>query len=302
MSEGPEVRIIADLLYQSASNQVIQDIIHKKLSAELRNKILGATIEEVKTFGKNIVIKFSSGVYLRNHMMLWGKWRIYDKKDFDNGLAIPPTRYSYYGKTRVKTNHEILMQKESQDVRSDNRVRLILSTAEKVLIEFNGPIIEFSMDDPSHRAPISLLGPDALNQHYDKDRVVSNLFSKSKKHLNLLISDGLLDQQILSGIGNKYKSEILFLTEINPFKKVSSLSSGEIHKLVSSIPNVLNTGYTNNGCTRLPTTNHKKGSRDKKYWVFRRSGKECWKCGTKIVSERKMTQRQTFWCPTCQAL
>ena len=82
MSEGPEVRIAADKIYAALSNGItIENIIYNKINDEIKNKIIGSSVEYVKTFGKNIVIKFSTTVYLRNHMMMWGKWRIYDRKN-----------------------------------------------------------------------------------------------------------------------------------------------------------------------------------------------------------------------------
>ena len=301
MSEGPEVRIVADKILQAALNIPIEDIKSNKLDQQMKSQIINSKINAVKTYGKNIVINFSSGIYLRNHMMMWGKWRIYDRKDFETGVARPPPRRSYFSKAKgVNTNSMFQKNIEPLDVRKDNRIRLIIITASKVLIEFNGPILEFSLDDPSGRAPISLLGPDGLDQNYNKNKVISNLNSKSENYPDLLISDCLLDQQIISGIGNKYKSEILFLNKIYPFRKVSSLSPDELDKLTTSIPNVLNMGYKNNGYTTMLSSNNKSQFQNSRHWVFRRSGKDCLKCGTKIVSERTITKRQTFWCPKCQ--
>src|SRR5690349_21637345 len=158
MSEGPEVKIVADKILQAALSESILDIKSNKLDQQMKRKILHSKIKSVKTYGKNIVIQFSSGIYLRNHMMIWGKWRIYDRKDFDNSIARPPPQRSYFSKySDVKTSSVIPERIESLDVRKDTRIRLIITTANKVLIEFNGPIIEFSSDDPSRRAPISLL-------------------------------------------------------------------------------------------------------------------------------------------------
>lgn len=301
MSEGPEVKIVADKILQAIVNTSIEDIKCNKLDQQMKNKILHSKVKTVKTYGKNIVIKFLS-IYLRNHMMMWGKWRIYDRKKFDDGVARPPPRKIYLNNSKdANTTSTIKKKIESLDVRKDKRIRLIITTANKVLIEFNGPILEFSTYDPSLRPPISLLGPDGLDQNYDKNKVISNLISKSKSSPNLSISECLLDQQVIAGIGNKYKSEILFLNEIYPFRKILLLSDNELDELATSIPNVLNMGYKNSGSTVSSSLNGKKQSQNSRHWVFRRSGKECLKCGTKIISERTITKRQTFWCPKCQA-
>lgn len=92
MSEGPEVKIVADKILASMYGKKIEDIIFKNMNIDIKNRIIGSELKEIKTFGKNIVMKFSSGIYLRNHMMMWGKWKIYDRYEYDNGLAIPPVR------------------------------------------------------------------------------------------------------------------------------------------------------------------------------------------------------------------
>ena len=103
MSEGPEVKIIADKISSLLKGKEIEDILFKNLDSHIKNKIIGSQLEYIKTFGKNIVFKFSSGIYLRNHMMMWGKWRIYDRTKYDKGLAIPPPKQSKLNDTNSLT-------------------------------------------------------------------------------------------------------------------------------------------------------------------------------------------------------
>jgi endonuclease-8 len=271
----------------------IEDILFKNLDSHIKNKIIGSQLEYIKTFGKNIVFKFSSGIYLRNHMMMWGKWRIYDRTKYDKGLAIPPSKQS-----KLNDTNSLTIQKE-KDVRTDSRVRLTIITKEIVLIEFNGPILQFSIDNPAEKEPIKSLGPDCLNQQiFDKEEIKKRLLLYSKQK-ELLISEALLNQKIIAGIGNKYKSEILFICRINPFKKISQLSIAEQNHLFEEIPKLLNYGYKNSGRTR-PLLKDEKYSWNTRHWVFRRAGRECWVCKTKIMTEKKLTSRSTFWCPYCQ--
>lgn len=287
MSEGPEVKIVADKILSSMFGKKIEDIIFKNLNIDIKNKIIGSKIKEIKTFGKNIVIKFSSGIYLRNHMMMWGKWRLYDRHTYDKGLAIPPKRATW------KKNP--LPLKNVKDVREDSRVRLTIITKETVLVEFNGPILQFSIDNPSEKEPIKSLGPDCLNEIFDIDEAKTRLRTKQQ----LLISEALLDQRIISGIGNKYKSEILFICKISPFKQISQLEPTEENILLEKIPILLRYGYEKSGRTR-PLLENEKSSWNTRHWVFRRTGKECWICRSLIKSEKTLTNRVTFWCPTCQ--
>ena len=157
MSEGPEVKIIAEKLLSILQAKKIEDIICKNLNEEIKDNIIGSETEYIRAFGKNLVLKFSSNVFLRNHMMMWGKWRIYDRSKYDKGLARPPTRRSY----RKANSPEI--SRDEKDVRRDSRVRLSILTRDSAVIEFNGPILEFTTDNPIEREPIRSLGPDCLN-------------------------------------------------------------------------------------------------------------------------------------------
>ena len=294
MSEGPEVKIIANKISSGLKGKEIEDIIFKNLDAHTKNQIIGSKLEYVKSFGKNLVFKFSSGIYLRNHMMMWGKWRIYDRSKYDEGLAIPPPR-------RSKVNrHQSLPVIKEKDVRNDSRVRLTIITKDIVLIEFNGPILQFSMDNPIEKEPIKSLGPDCLNQQiFDVMEFKKRLLFPLTKQKTLFISEALLNQKIIAGIGNKYKSEILFSCGINPFKQISQLDIKEQNQLYEKIPKILKYGYENLGRTR-PLLKNEEYSWNTRHWVFRRAGRECWICKTKIMSEKKLTPRSTFWCPSCQ--
>jgi endonuclease-8 len=281
MSEGPEVKIIADKISYLLKGKEIEDIIFKNLDSHIKNKIIGSELEYIKPFGKNLVFKFSSGIFLRNHMMMWGKWRIYDRSKYDKGLAIPPPRRS-----KLKNLlHSLSTIKKEKDVRNDSRVRLTIITKEAVLIEFNGPILQFSTDNPAEKEPIKSLGPDCLNQQiFDKEEIKKRLLIHSKQK-ELLISDALLNQKIIAGIGNKYKSEILFICKINPFKQISQLDSIQQNHLFEEIPKLLKYGYENAGRTR-PLLTGEQNSGNTRHWVFRRAGRECWICKTKIISEK----------------
>ena len=218
MSEGPEVKIIADKISGILQGKKIEKIICKNLDTHIKNKIANSELEYVKAFGKNLVFKFSSGIFLRNHMMMWGKWRIYERVEYDKGLAIPPPRRS-----KKKYLDSPRTTRKEKDVRRDSRVRLTIITHDAVLIEFNGPILQFSTDNPAEKEPIKSLGPDCLNhQIFDVEEIKQRLLFYSKRK-ELLISDALLNQNIIAGIGNKYKSEILFVCKINPFKQISQL-------------------------------------------------------------------------------
>jgi endonuclease-8 len=95
-----------------------------------------------------------------------------------------------------------------------------LVTDTHAAVQFNGPILQFTENNPLHHESITRLGPDALKPKFDVERARERL----KERGNMKLADLLLDQTFVAGIGNKYKSEILFLQKLWPFKPAISLS------------------------------------------------------------------------------
>jgi formamidopyrimidine-DNA glycosylase len=300
MSEGPEVKRIADELSSVLLGKKLTDVYGKRIDAAIKSNLLGADIKNIKTFGKNIVFTFSSNVFLRNHLMMWGKWRIYERNLFDRGMARPLPRSKWYRKgTSSKQVNMPVTNSGNTDVRKDPRVRLVLVTESHVAVQFNGPVIQFLQEDPSSISPIALLGPDPLNKKFERKLVLQRL----QERLGKFVYDLLLDQTFVAGIGNKYKSEILFQTKICPFIRADELSKTQKIKLVNQIRETLLFGYHNQGRTRpVDSKERLENSWKAKHWVFRRAGQLCRICSiTDIQMDHKRTNRVTYWCPNCQS-
>ena len=261
----------------------------------------------VDTYGKNIIIHFSGNVYLRNHMMMWGKWRIYKRAEYDSGKAKPPPRIIWKRKlqksklgsvdgTLAKKEFKNFDMKTTRSIQDDSRTRLILVTDTHVAVQFNGPILQFTEDNPLLHDSIKRLGPDALKSKFN----IGKAKERFKERGNMKLADILLDQTFVAGIGNKYKSEILFLQKLWPFKSANSLSLIKQQRLFGTIQEVLKAGYLNAGRTRPRREGETSNKWDFRHWVFRRAGRPCWVCGTEIVMDRQSSSRVTFWCSRCQ--
>lgn len=297
MSEGPEVRRTADRIAEVLVGRTIEVVdLRKRTTAagdELAARVVGTRVEAVRTHGKNIVIAFTRGLYLHNHMMMWGKWRTYPRRAYDAGGAKPPPRVRW---RRDHASGASRAGREVDDVRDDSRVRLVLATAEHVAIQFNGPIVRFSTSDPAAAGSIERLGPDALAGPLPLADVERALDARGAKTL----ADLLLDQSFVAGIGNKYKSDILFLLGLHPFRRASSLDASERRRLFAEIPRMLRFGYESGGRSRPLETGESARSRDTRHWVFRRGGRPCWHCSATIRTDRASSARVTYWCPGCQ--
>ena len=109
------------------------------------------------------------------------------------------------------------------------------------------------------------------------------------------IADALLDQSIAAGIGNVYKSEVLFLERVSPFARVAALDDDTLARLLRTARRQLR---RNVGTSERRTT---RGGQRNALWVYDRAGRPCARCGTPI---RRVMQgphaRSTYWCPSCQ--
>ena len=307
MSEGPEVKRTADKIAEAIVGKSIVDFRGKAIESHLKEKIIGSKVLSVDTYGKNIIIHFSGNVYLRNHMMMWGKWRIYKRSEYDSGKAKPPPRIIWKRKLQksklggvdgslVKEEFKNFDMRTTKSIQNDSRTRLILVTDTHAAVQFNGPILQFTEDNPLLHDSIKRLGPDALKSKFDVRKAKEGF----KERGNMKLADLLLDQTFVAGVGNKYKSEILFLQKLWPFKSANNLSLSKQQRLLGSIQDVLKAGYLNAGRTRPQQVGETSNKGDFKHWVFRRAGKPCWVCGTKIVMDRQSSSRVTFWCSRCQ--
>lgn len=141
------------------------------------------------------------------------------------------------------------------------------------------------------------LGPEPLEKEFSWEILKNNLL----RHKNLPIKVALMDQSVVSGIGNIYASEVLFLARVDPRKKVAALSDKEFEKIYQGIKKSLEVAIEKGGSTRAHFVNIE-GERG--YFldyanVYGKEGQKCHGCPGKV---EKITQagRGTYFCPSCQ--
>jgi endonuclease VIII len=153
--------------------------------------------------------------------------------------------------------------------------------------------------EPEWQTLLARLGPDALDGDHPQpafDRILS-----AKTPISVL----LMDQSVLSGIGNIYRAELLFRARLDPFLEGRNVPP-EILKAIwkDSIP-LLRAGMVDRRIvtTRAkdrPTKKTGQPLKEEVHYVYRRHGKRCFVCGTKI-ERRDIAGRTLYWCPVCQA-
>ena len=231
--------------------------------------IVGRTIESVSARGKHLLMTFSGDLVLRTHMRMNGSWHIY------------PAGARWHRPVRD--------------------MRILVCTADACGVGFNIPDAELltGRQLDRHRV-IQSLGPDLLSEPFDRDEAARRLRAQAA----VPIAEALLDQRVVAGIGNVFKSEVLFLSGVHPFTLVSSLSDGDLQRILDIsrqqlAANVMGRSQTLSLSSGRRTTRSLNPAEN--LWVYSRSGKPCRRCGTRILSKKTgLDARPTYWCPTCQ--
>jgi endonuclease-8 len=181
-------------------------------------------------------------------------------------------------------------------------MRVWVATADFEAVGFDIPVAEFIRDRAlAKHVELSKLGPDVLADDFNRDEAVRRLRERAGSE----IADALLNQRVMAGLGNVYKSEVLFLCRVNPFARVEALTGEQIECLVDTGRKLLVTNVsaavapmTTYPSLRRTTTHGDPGAR---LWVYGRARLPCRRCGSAIDARKQGAgARLTYWCPTCQ--
>ena len=158
-----------------------------------------------------------------------------------------------------------------------------------------------SLEEVKNSSPIRYLGIDGLASPFPMKKFLDRI--ESRHYKDKPIGEVLLNQRLVAGVGNIYKTESLFLARLNPLRTVRSLSRSEKNDLGYAIGETLQKALKDSGSTMdfQPYTLPAGGSGEAQLWhkVYRREGNPCSVCETKI--ERIIqNKRSTFYCPKCQ--
>jgi endonuclease VIII len=182
-------------------------------------------------------------------------------------------------------------------------MRIVLATAEFEAVAFSVPVAEFlSTDDLARQRDLREMGPDLLGDTFNPADAVTRIAQRPE----IAIADALLDQRAIAGIGNVYKSEVLFACRVNPFTLVRDLEPGAIERLVTTAEKLLRANIedaTGGGIVTYAGRRRTTGRADPsaRLWVYGRAGKPCRRCGTPVSRAKQGAHaRSTYWCSRCQ--
>ncbi|HUQ64228.1 MAG TPA: DNA-formamidopyrimidine glycosylase family protein [Acidimicrobiales bacterium] len=174
--------------------------------------------------------------------------------------------------------------------RPERQARLVLTCGDRVAVCYNAPVVELLAPRAEEVHPsLSRLGPDILEDPVDFEEVRRRAAALPP---DLALGELLLNQTVVAGIGNIWRCESMFLESRNPWTTRSGVSAGELDKLMTTASRLMRA-----------SADPKSPARPAPRWVYRRAGRPCRRCGTKIESRPQGEQARTaYWCPTCQPI
>ena len=276
MPEGDTIFRSARALHRALSGQRVVgfETVYAPLASVNDDKPLaGRIVERVEARGKWLLIYFSDDLILLTHMLMYGSWHIYRRGE------------------RWK--------------RGRQHMRIVITTEDFQAVGFDVPVAQFHTARSLERhTALPKLGPDLLKPAFAEDDATARIRSFPDDE----VANMLLNQQVMAGIGNVFKSEICFACGVNPFRLVATLTTKEIQCLIDTArkqlaANVLESStdgpVTYSGARRTRRTSDE-GAR---LWVYRRQGSPCRRCGTPILMRKQGPgARSTYWCPECQPM
>ncbi len=237
--------------------------------------LTGRMIEKVEARGKWLLVYFSGDLILVTHMLMSGSWHLY------------------------KTGEKWWMGKD--------RMRAVIRTADWQAIAFNVPVAEFHTARSLERySQIPKLGIDLLSDEFTVERGVTKLKAYGGEHPAAEVAVVLLNQRVLAGLGNVYKSEVAFAAAVNPFRAMSTITDREWEIMAEVSQKWLKVNVLDgagDGIVTYSGNRRTTGASDRaeRLWVYGRQGEECRRCGALIQMRKQGEQaRSTYWCPSCQ--
>ena len=286
MPELPEVEIVRESLDKTIKQKKIKKVIVRnrnlrfKIPYNFSNFLKNQKIINVKRFSKYLILSLSNNSYCLLHLGMSGTIHIIHSRK--KNLV---TNSSFY-------NSPILPKKH-------NHVEILF---ENLKIIYNDPrrfgFFQIIKNKSHLNQRLLHLGPEPFNSKFTLKYIFYFLRKKEK-----CIKNFLLDQSFVSGIGNIYASEILFLSKIDPTKKGRLFDKRDCRKILGNSKKVLLEAINKGGSSirDFKNTSGTKGSFQKGFKVYDREGLRCKRLKCKgIIKKKNISNRSTFFCDTCQ--
>lgn len=288
MPEGDSIFRAARTLHRALAGKTLvrfESVLPLLTRVHEDHPLTGRTIEQVRSVGKHLLTHMSGGLVLHTHMRMSGSWHIYKPGE--------------------------PWQRPRRDM------RIVLAAPDYEAVGFNIPVAEFIKESELRRHPVlgvrpvvsgsglaslsATLGPDLLAADFDRDEALRRLRVCGAEP----IGEALLNQRVMAGIGNVYKSEVLFVSRTNPFTPIEALADEALAQIVDTARKLLTVNVTADLAPMTTFVGFRRTTgRDdpsERLWVYGRARQRCRRCGSTIqISKDGRDARLTYWCPTCQ--
>ena len=286
MPELPEVEIVRQSLNKKIKQKKVKKVIIRnrnlrlKIPSKFNSYFFNKKIIKVGRFSKYLIIYLPKDNYCLIHLGMSGTIHIVNNKSVNKY-----TNTSFYNSPFLpkKHNHVELVFENFKIIYNDPRrfgfFQLIKSSSD-LIKRFNH------------------LGPEPFDKNFNLNYVYNFFKGKNKD-----IKNFLLDQKFVSGIGNIYASEILFLSKVNPFKKAKLLSKKECQKIIINSRKILLKAISMGGSSirDFKDTLGLKGGFQNEFKVYQQEGIECKNVGcSDLIRKKIISNRSTFFCDSCQ--
>ena len=286
MPELPEVEVVKRSLEKKILNLKVKRVrindfnLRYKVDKYRIALLKGKKIKKIERRSKFLIFEISSNLIMLIHLGMTGKFFFINraKKKFKTSF--------YYNLDKNEKHDRIIFYLQNNqkliynDVRKFGFIKLYKSKEYK---------------DISH---LKNLGPEPLSKYWNL-----KYFQKYILNRNRNIKSILMDQKFISGLGNIYVNEILFLSRIMPYRKIKTLKNFEIIKIVKNTKKVLKNSIKMGGSSikDFSSDNGKMGEFQQRFKVYGRNGEKCSNVDcTRSILKTFITNRATFFCKRCQ--
>ena len=286
MPELPEVEIVRQSLDKKIRHKKVKKVIIRnrnlriKLPTNFKKNLENKKISKVSRFSKYLIINLPHDNFCIVHLGMSGTIHLIKDK-YKSSL----TNLSFYNSPFLPKKH--------------NHIEIIF---DKFRIIYNDPrrfgFFQIIKDTINLKKRFSHLGPEPFDKNFNL-----SYFERSINGKNRQIKDLLINQKFVSGIGNIYASEILFLSGINPNKKIKLLNNKNCSQIIKNSKKILLNAIQKGGSSirNFKNTDGYQGNFQNNFKVYQREGLNCKRINCKgEIIKKVISNRSSFFCNSCQ--